>query len=109
MIVESCCNAKCPSLPESPQIQGDRPLLVPQVTTQQLIPHVMTEEVQADAAIVQSVENFAEGPQVQTESFYLHKALMYTFRDHSQQLFHAFVITSPWSSTWVARLSIPTR
>ena len=35
----------------------------PQVTTQQFIPHVMAEEVEADAAVMQSVENFVENPQ----------------------------------------------
>ena len=53
---------------EAPQIQVVRPVLVPQVATQQLISHVMTEEVQADAAFMQSAENFAEGPPVQMES-----------------------------------------
>ena len=37
-----------PITAEVPQIQVDRPVLVPQVATQQLILHVMTKEVQKD-------------------------------------------------------------
>ena len=46
----------------APQIRVHRPVLVPQVATQQLILQMMIKKLQADAAVVQSVENFAEEP-----------------------------------------------
>ena len=46
----------------APQIRVHRPVLVPQVATQQLILQMMIEKLQADAAVVQSVENFTEEP-----------------------------------------------
>ena len=45
---------------EALRIQVVRPVLVPQVTTPQLFSHVIAEKVQADAAAMQSVENFDE-------------------------------------------------